>query len=58
MSATPAFSTLRRTRYFETCVRRLAAIIARIEALEVPTIAAINGFARAGGFEMTLGCDF
>lgn len=44
--------------YFEATVRRLAAIIARIEALEIPTIAAINGFARAGGFEMTLGCDF
>lgn len=44
--------------YFESVVRRLAAIIARIEALEIPTIAAVNGFARAGGFEMTLGCDF
>lgn len=44
--------------YFEHTVRRLAAIIARIEALEIPTIAAVNGFARAGGFEMTLGCDF
>ncbi|WP_336951517.1 enoyl-CoA hydratase/isomerase family protein [Sphingobium aromaticivastans] len=44
--------------YFEKTVRRLAAIIARIEALEIPTIAAVNGFARAGGFEMTLGCDF
>ncbi|WP_404479924.1 enoyl-CoA hydratase/isomerase family protein [Novosphingobium sp. BL-52-GroH] len=44
--------------YFESTVRRLAAIIARIEALEIPTIAAVNGFARAGGFEMTLGCDF
>lgn len=44
--------------YFEQVVRRLAALIARIEALDVPTIAAVNGFARAGGFEMVLGCDF
>lgn len=47
-----------RISYFERVVRRLATIIARIEALEIPTIAAVNGFARAGGFEMTLGCDF
>jgi enoyl-CoA hydratase/carnithine racemase len=44
--------------YFEATVRRLSVIIGRIEALEIPTIAAINGYARAGGFEITLGCDF
>ena len=44
--------------YFMATVRRLSTIVTRIEALEIPTIAAINGFARAGGFEMTLGCDF
>jgi enoyl-CoA hydratase/carnithine racemase len=44
--------------YFEQVVRRLNAIITRLEALPVPTIAAVNGITRAGGFELTLGCDF
>jgi enoyl-CoA hydratase/carnithine racemase len=44
--------------YFEATVRRLNGIITRIEALPMPVIAAINGFTRAGGFEMALGCDF
>ena len=44
--------------FFTATVRRLSRIVTRIEALEIPTIAAINGLTRAGGFEMTLGCDF
>lgn len=44
--------------YFDTIVARLARIIARLENLNIPTIVANNGFTRAGGFEMSLGCDF
>ena len=33
-------------------------LITRLEALPIPTIAAVNGITRAGGFELTMGCDF
>jgi enoyl-CoA hydratase/carnithine racemase len=39
-------------------VTRVAGVLARLEALPVPTLAAINGVTRAGGFEMSLACDF
>ena len=44
--------------YFDTVVGRVSRIIAALEALPVPTLAAINGVTRAGGFEFSLGCDF
>lgn len=44
--------------YFQVVVTRVSKIIARIEKLPIPTLAAINGITRAGGFEFSLGCDF
>lgn len=44
--------------YFDQIVGRMSRIISRLEALPIPTITANNGFTRAGGFEISLGCDF
>lgn len=44
--------------YFDATVLRVSQIIARLEAFPGPTVAAINGVTRAGGFEFAMGCDF
>lgn len=50
-----AFSDL---DWFDHIVARMNRIITRLEQLDIPTIVANNGFTRAGGFEISLGCDF
>jgi Enoyl-CoA hydratase/isomerase len=39
-------------------VARINGIITRLDNLDIPAIVANNGFTRAGGFEISLGCDF
>lgn len=43
--------------YFSTVLERLGGLLLRIEELDAPVVAAVNGLARAGGFELLLSCD-
>jgi enoyl-CoA hydratase/carnithine racemase len=43
--------------WFRAFLERFNALLLRLERLPVPTIAAVNGVTRAGGFEILLACD-
>jgi enoyl-CoA hydratase/carnithine racemase len=43
--------------YFSTVLERLGGLLLRIEELDAPVVAVVNGLARAGGFELILSCD-
>jgi len=43
--------------FFEKFLRHFNDVLLRIERLEIPVIAVVNGIARAGGFETAISCD-
>jgi len=41
-----------------SAAQRFASVLCRLESLDVPTIAIVNGAALGGGLEMILCCDY
>lgn len=41
-----------------SAVHGFASVICKLESLDVPTFAVINGVALGGGLELIIGCDY